>query len=189
MACGIGLSCKTQELYLLVFCVRYMDLFMYYISLYNTFMKLFFISSPSLRHRHSLSDRLALPLVHRHSAHPLGRVCTLDRSRPHYRRRRVHLHHHRNLLVPRHLASGLLHIRWFLARRPLLRLHSSRGRPRRVLARVQPIGDGYRSRRDHAGTRPYPIFGLVARHGWDEPQRRCAVPLAGRGFGLYNWAN
>jgi len=41
----VGLSCKTQELYLLVFCVRYMDLFMYYISLYNTFMKLFFISS------------------------------------------------------------------------------------------------------------------------------------------------
>lgn len=30
---------------MLVFCVRYMDLFMYYISLYNTFMKLFFISS------------------------------------------------------------------------------------------------------------------------------------------------
>ncbi len=41
----VGLSCKTQELYLLVFCVRYLDLFMYYISLYNTFMKLFFITS------------------------------------------------------------------------------------------------------------------------------------------------
>ena len=41
----IGLSCKTQELYLIVFCVRYLDLFMYFISLYNTFMKLFFISS------------------------------------------------------------------------------------------------------------------------------------------------
>ena len=41
----IGLSCKTQELYLIVFCVRYLDLFMYFISLYNTFMKIFFISS------------------------------------------------------------------------------------------------------------------------------------------------
>ena len=41
----LGLSRKTQELYLIVFCVRYMDLFMYYISLYNTFMKVFFISS------------------------------------------------------------------------------------------------------------------------------------------------
>jgi hypothetical protein len=42
---SLGLSCKTQELYLIVFCVRYLDLFMYFISLYNTFMKLFFISS------------------------------------------------------------------------------------------------------------------------------------------------
>ena len=33
---------------MLVFCVRYMDLFMYYISLYNTFMKLFFISSTAI---------------------------------------------------------------------------------------------------------------------------------------------
>ena len=41
----LGLSCKTQEVYLLVFCVRYLDLFMYFISLYNTFMKIFFISS------------------------------------------------------------------------------------------------------------------------------------------------
>ena len=41
----LGLSCKTQELYLIVFCVRYLDLFMYFISLYNTFMKIFFISS------------------------------------------------------------------------------------------------------------------------------------------------
>ena len=32
-------------MYLIVFCVRYMDLFMYYISLYNTLMKLFFIGS------------------------------------------------------------------------------------------------------------------------------------------------
>ena len=30
---------------MLVFCLRYMDLFMYYISMYNTLMKIFFISS------------------------------------------------------------------------------------------------------------------------------------------------
>lgn len=42
---SIGLSCKTQEIYLLVFCVRYIDLFMYFISVYNTCMKIFFISS------------------------------------------------------------------------------------------------------------------------------------------------
>jgi len=28
-----------------VFCVRYLDLFMYFISMYNTLMKIFFISS------------------------------------------------------------------------------------------------------------------------------------------------
>lgn len=42
---NIGLSSKTQEMYLLVFCVRYLDLFMYFISMYNTLMKFFFISS------------------------------------------------------------------------------------------------------------------------------------------------
>jgi len=41
----IGISCKTQEVYLLVFCVRYVDLFMYFVSMYNTCMKVFFISS------------------------------------------------------------------------------------------------------------------------------------------------
>ena len=45
LTCLLGLSCKTQEMYLIVFCVRYLDLFMYYISLYNTFMKFFFIGS------------------------------------------------------------------------------------------------------------------------------------------------
>lgn len=44
----LGLSCKTQEIYLLVFCMRYMDLFMYFISVYNTLMKIFFISSTAL---------------------------------------------------------------------------------------------------------------------------------------------
>ena len=41
----IGISCKTQELFLITFCVRYFDLFLYYISLYNTCMKIFFICS------------------------------------------------------------------------------------------------------------------------------------------------
>jgi len=45
LADSAGISCKTQEIYLVVFCVRYMDLFFYFISLYNTVMKLFFISS------------------------------------------------------------------------------------------------------------------------------------------------
>ena len=37
-----------MECYLLVFCLRYMDLFMYFISLYNTLMKVFFITSTGL---------------------------------------------------------------------------------------------------------------------------------------------
>ncbi len=41
----IGVSAKTQELYVVVFCLRYLDLFMYYISLYNTLMKIAFIAS------------------------------------------------------------------------------------------------------------------------------------------------
>ena len=43
-----GLSCKTQEIYMLVFCMRYVDLFMYFISVYNTSMKIFFISATGL---------------------------------------------------------------------------------------------------------------------------------------------
>jgi len=43
-----GVSLKTQEIYLIVFCARYMDLFMYFISLYNTTMKIAFISSTVL---------------------------------------------------------------------------------------------------------------------------------------------
>ncbi len=42
---NVGISCKTQEIYLIVFCVRYLDLFMYFVSLYNTFMKIFFIGA------------------------------------------------------------------------------------------------------------------------------------------------
>ena len=40
-----GLSLKTQELYALVFVTRYLDLFSSFISVYNTVMKLIFISS------------------------------------------------------------------------------------------------------------------------------------------------
>lgn len=38
-----GVSCKTQEIYLIVFLTRYLDLFMYYVSFYNTLMKVLFI--------------------------------------------------------------------------------------------------------------------------------------------------
>eukprot|EP01016_Furgasonia_blochmanni_P011372 TRINITY_DN1512_c0_g1_i1.p2 TRINITY_DN1512_c0_g1~~TRINITY_DN1512_c0_g1_i1.p2 ORF type:complete len:306 (-),score=73.90 TRINITY_DN1512_c0_g1_i1:118-987(-) len=41
----LGLSLKTQECFLIVFCLRYLDLFMYFVSLYNTVMKIAFISS------------------------------------------------------------------------------------------------------------------------------------------------
>jgi ER lumen protein retaining receptor len=40
-----GLSRKTQELYLAVFVARYLDLFTDYISVYNTVMKLVFITT------------------------------------------------------------------------------------------------------------------------------------------------
>ncbi|KAI0709626.1 ER lumen protein retaining receptor [Fomitopsis betulina] len=40
-----GLSFKTQALYVTVFLTRYLDLFYDFVSVYNTFMKLFFISS------------------------------------------------------------------------------------------------------------------------------------------------
>lgn len=40
-----GVSAKTFEIYLLVFCTRYLDLFMYFISFYNTFMKILFIAA------------------------------------------------------------------------------------------------------------------------------------------------
>jgi len=40
-----GISFKTQVLYLVVFCTRYLDLFTHFVSLYNTLMKIFFIAS------------------------------------------------------------------------------------------------------------------------------------------------
>lgn len=44
IACA-GISFKTQALYVLVFVMRYMDLFFHWISLYNFVMKIFFITS------------------------------------------------------------------------------------------------------------------------------------------------
>eukprot|EP01024_Parvocaulis_polyphysoides_P020906 TRINITY_DN19854_c0_g2_i2.p1 TRINITY_DN19854_c0_g2~~TRINITY_DN19854_c0_g2_i2.p1 ORF type:complete len:255 (-),score=-14.17 TRINITY_DN19854_c0_g2_i2:285-947(-) len=43
-----GISLKTQELYLLVFICRYLDLLVYFVSLYNTFMKFVFLGSSGL---------------------------------------------------------------------------------------------------------------------------------------------
>ncbi|KAI9100422.1 ER lumen protein retaining receptor-domain-containing protein [Phlyctochytrium arcticum] len=40
-----GISFKTQALYAVVFCTRYLDLFTHYVSLYNSVMKIFFIAS------------------------------------------------------------------------------------------------------------------------------------------------
>eukprot|EP01100_Stratorugosa_tubuloviscum_P001649 TRINITY_DN1372_c2_g2_i1.p1 TRINITY_DN1372_c2_g2~~TRINITY_DN1372_c2_g2_i1.p1 ORF type:complete len:215 (+),score=29.40 TRINITY_DN1372_c2_g2_i1:62-706(+) len=40
-----GISLKTQELYLLIFLLRYLDLFWNFISVYNSIMKIFFIIS------------------------------------------------------------------------------------------------------------------------------------------------
>ncbi|XP_043693901.1 ER lumen protein-retaining receptor-like [Telopea speciosissima] len=40
-----GISLKTQELYVIVFLARYLDLFTKYFSLYNTIMKLVFIAT------------------------------------------------------------------------------------------------------------------------------------------------
>lgn len=40
-----GISLRTQELYTLVFITRYLDLFIRFISLYNTVMKMFYIAA------------------------------------------------------------------------------------------------------------------------------------------------
>ncbi|ORX88009.1 ER lumen protein retaining receptor [Anaeromyces robustus] len=40
-----GISFKTQLLYVVVFCTRYLDIFTNFVSLYNTIMKIFFIST------------------------------------------------------------------------------------------------------------------------------------------------
>eukprot|EP00922_Rhytidocystis_sp_ex-Travisia-forbesii_P047065 GHVS01070149.1.p1 GENE.GHVS01070149.1~~GHVS01070149.1.p1 ORF type:complete len:262 (-),score=46.30 GHVS01070149.1:330-1001(-) len=41
----VGVSCKMQELYALVFCCRYIDLLTHFVSIYNSTMKVIFISS------------------------------------------------------------------------------------------------------------------------------------------------
>ena len=45
---AIGISVKTQEMYLLVFVTRYLDLFTDYYSMYNTVMKIVYICSTAL---------------------------------------------------------------------------------------------------------------------------------------------
>ncbi|KAJ2065371.1 endoplasmic reticulum retention protein [Coemansia aciculifera] len=40
-----GISLKTQGLYVLVFATRYLDMFISFVSVYNTLMKLFFLAS------------------------------------------------------------------------------------------------------------------------------------------------
>lgn len=40
-----GISLKTQELYVMVFLTRYLDIFTRYVSLYNTIMKLVFVGT------------------------------------------------------------------------------------------------------------------------------------------------
>jgi ER lumen protein retaining receptor len=42
---AVGISIKTQELYLLVFVTRYLDLFTTFYSLYNTIMKILYIAA------------------------------------------------------------------------------------------------------------------------------------------------
>ena len=44
---AIGISMKTQEIYLVVFVTRYLDLFTTYYSLYNSVMKILYIASTS----------------------------------------------------------------------------------------------------------------------------------------------
>lgn len=44
---AIGISIKTQELYLVVFATRYLDLFTTFYSLYNSLMKILYISATS----------------------------------------------------------------------------------------------------------------------------------------------
>lgn len=41
----IGISYRTQEIFMVTFVLRYLDLFIYFVSLYNTLMKIFFLSA------------------------------------------------------------------------------------------------------------------------------------------------
>ncbi len=42
---AVGISIKTQELYLIVFVTRYLDLFTTFYSMYNTVMKILYIAT------------------------------------------------------------------------------------------------------------------------------------------------
>ena len=56
-----GISLRSLELYLLVFCTRYLDLFTYFYSLYNSVLKVFYIATAALAiylTRHYLSNEV-----------------------------------------------------------------------------------------------------------------------------------
>jgi hypothetical protein len=77
IACA-GISLKTQELFLLVFCTRYLDLFFKYISLYNSVMKILYIGTTgAIVHmmRFKVSTRPGRPNHdRRHAAHAHERL-------------------------------------------------------------------------------------------------------------------
>ena len=41
----IGLSYRTQEIFLVCFCLRYLDIFIYFVSVYNTSMKVLYLGA------------------------------------------------------------------------------------------------------------------------------------------------
>jgi ER lumen protein retaining receptor len=41
----LGISYRSQEIYMVVFVMRYWDLFLYWVSLYNFVMKIFFLTA------------------------------------------------------------------------------------------------------------------------------------------------
>lgn len=64
-----GISFKTQALYVVVFCTRYLDLLTFdFVSFYNVMMKLFFIGS-------SVYILYLMRLRFRSAARALPRVC------------------------------------------------------------------------------------------------------------------
>lgn len=82
-----GISLRTRVLYLFVFLARYGDLFLYYISFYNTFMKILYLSAtayiiylmtinPNFKNTwyHDLDNMSTLPLVVGSAI--LGVICT-----------------------------------------------------------------------------------------------------------------
>jgi len=47
---AVGISLKTQELFLIVFTTRYLDLFTTFYSIYNSFMKVAFVHESRSSH-------------------------------------------------------------------------------------------------------------------------------------------